>query len=83
MSHQNFDSTTSINNKLFIGANTGLFLSQIQSFNARAITVSPGIVFKSRTVKIGLTLQNYGKIYNSYTDTKEKLPISRVFSLAG
>jgi len=72
-----------MNNKLFIGVNTGLFLSQIQSFNARAITISPGIVFKSQTVKIGLTFQNYGKVFSSYTSTKENLPISRVFSLAG
>lgn len=72
-----------MNNKLFIGVNTGLFLSQIQSFNARAITISPGIVFKSQTAKIGLTFQNYGKVFSSYTSTKENLPISRVFSLAG
>ena len=74
---------TSKNNKILFGLNTGLFFSQIQSFNAKAIIFSPGIIFKLKDLKLGLLLQNYGKVYNSYITTKESLPNSRVISVAG
>ena len=69
--------------KIIIGANTGLFISNIQEYNAKAITLSPAVIFNLRLLKLGLSFHNYGKLYNSYSNNNENLPTARVFSISG
>jgi len=68
--------------KIIVGANSGLFISNIQSYNAKAITLSPAVIFNSRIAKLGLSFHNYGKLYRSYTNNKENLPTVRVVSIS-
>ena len=65
--------------KIIVGVNSGLFISNIQSYNAKAITLS---IFNSRIAKLGLSFHNYGKLYRSYTNNKENLPTVRVVSIS-
>ena len=69
--------------KIIIGANTGLFISNIQAYNAKAITFSPAVIINLRLIKLGVSFHNYGKLYNSYSNKNENLPTARVFSLSG
>ncbi|MEA1881123.1 MAG: hypothetical protein U9N31_01795 [Candidatus Marinimicrobia bacterium] len=68
--------------RLIIGLNGGLFLSQIEKTKAKAVTISPGLIFRSQIANFGLILQNYGKTYDSYGESVERLPTSWVISVA-
>ena len=52
--------------KLIFGLNNGLFLSQIENSNAKALTVSPSLLLHTRRFSIGLTFQNHGLEYKLY-----------------
>ncbi|MDP6201452.1 MAG: hypothetical protein QF616_04375 [Candidatus Marinimicrobia bacterium] len=67
--------------RLVFGVNAGFFLSQIEHTNAKAFTLSPGFVFNSRIGSVGLTLENTGVVFDSYTEIKEKLPSLLVTSI--
>ena len=67
--------------KLIFGLNNGLFLSQIENSNAKALTVSPSLLLHTRRFSIGLTFQNHGRMIDSYEKTIEPLQGSIVFSI--
>ncbi|MBC8346787.1 MAG: hypothetical protein ISR82_04945 [Candidatus Marinimicrobia bacterium] len=68
--------------RFIVGINSGIFLSQIEQVSAKAFTLSPGVVFKSRIGKIGLTIENTGMVYDSYTENNEVLPAFIVSSIS-
>ena len=70
-------------NKIIIGANSGLFISNIQAYSAKAITFSPAIIFNLRLMKLGVSFHNYGKLFYSYSNKNENFPTTRVLSLCG
>jgi len=72
----------SISGRVVIGINGGLFFSSVENVKASALTISPGVVFYSRLGDLGFSLQNYGYVINSYTDTADKLLTSIVASFA-
>ena len=67
--------------KLIFGLNNGLFLSQIENSNAKALTVSPSLLLHTRRFSMGLTFQNHGRMIDSYEKTIEPLRGSIVFSI--
>ena len=68
--------------RFVIGASGGLFISQIEKVKANVFTFSPGVIFYSRLGEIGLSFQNYGFVFDSYTDTEDKIPSFIVTSFA-
>ncbi len=68
--------------RFVVGVSGGLFMSKIEHAKANAFTLSPGIVFNSRMGVMGLSLQNYGSVFDSYTDTGDQLPAAIVVSFA-
>jgi len=68
--------------RFVIGASGGIFISQIENVKANVFTFSPGVIFYSRLGEIGLSLQNYGFVFDSYTDTEDKIPSFIVTSFA-
>ena len=69
-------------NKLIVGFNSGLFLSQIENSNASAITISPSLLLKADKFVAALTLENYGKVIDSYGNSNESMHGSIVFSIS-
>jgi len=69
-------------NKLIFGINSGLFLSQIENSNATAITVSPSLLLKANKFTAGVTLENYGKLIDSYGNSNESMHGSIIFSIS-
>ena len=69
-------------NKLIIGINSGLFLSSIENSNATAITISPSLLLKANKFTAALTLENYGKLIDSYGNSNEPMHGSIIFSIS-
>jgi len=69
-------------NKLIIGINSGLFLSSIENSNATAITFSPSLLLKANKFIAALTLENFGKLIDSYGNSNEAMHGSIVFSIS-
>jgi len=67
--------------KLVLGTNAGIFLSQIDSYNAKLITASPSILLKGNAISLGVSIEKLGRIFESYTNENIKLHPSFVFSL--
>jgi hypothetical protein len=68
--------------RFVIGTSGGFFISQIEKVKANVFTFSPGVIFYSRLGEIGLSFQNYGFVFDSYTDTEDKIPSFIVTSFA-
>ena len=67
--------------KLVLGTNAGIFLSQIDSYNAKLITASPSILLKGNAISLGVSIEKLGRIFESYTNENIKLHPSFIFSL--
>jgi len=64
------------NKNISIGITGGVFLSNLESFNATAITLSAGILYNhpNYDTRLGVSLSNIGIFFNRYTEQKAKLP---------
>ena len=64
------------NRILAYGITTGIFVSQLEKYNAKVLTITPGVLFdlKQLDMKIGLSVQNWGLVLDSYTAASEELP---------
>ena len=60
--------------RFVFGISGGFFMSAIENEKANVFTLSPGIIFHSRIVKTGLSLQNYGTVLKSYSNVSSRLP---------
>jgi len=67
--------------KIIIGLNSGLFLSQLDNTNASLIKISPTAMLKARHFSASLTLDNYNRVLDSYTVHKPKSKPSVIFSI--
>ena len=48
--------------KLIIGVNTGIFLSQIDSYKAKLLTASPALLLKGNEVSLGFSIENLARV---------------------
>ena len=64
------------------GIGGGLFLSNLDSYNAAALVLSAGVIHSldSLDLKLGLSISNMGFYLNRFTDHKDKLPTQINFS---
>ena len=69
-------------NRLNFGIVGGVFLSRLEESTARAITLSPGMVFNLKYFTAGIALLNYGKIIKQFGLVKEKMPSSIITSIS-
>lgn len=62
---------------LKIGATVSYLTSKIQDFTAQAATVDLGAIYTPpfEGLTVGAVLMNLGKVFNGYSDYKDKLPI--------
>ena len=67
--------------KLILGVNTGIFLSQIDSYKAKLLTASPALLLKGNEVSLGFSIENLARVIESYTNDKTKPYPSYVISL--
>ena len=58
--------------KLVLGTNAGIFLSQIDNYNAKLITASPSILLKGNAISLGVSIEKLGRIFESYTNENIK-----------
>lgn len=67
---------------LSFGATGGIFLSNLESYNAAAIVFSTGVLydFAKLNTQLGISLSNFGMFITRYTEQKEKLPTKVILS---
>lgn len=64
------------NGKLGVGLSSGLFISNLESYNAAAFVMSIGGRYDLSNIdmQVGLSWSNLGLYFSRYTDFREKLP---------
>lgn len=64
------------NNNFNIGISTGLFVSNLGSYNTTVLIISGGLLYDYHSIdaQFGLSLTNFGIFISRYTDYKEQLP---------
>ncbi len=64
------------------GVTGGIFLSNLESYNAAAIVFSTGVLYNyaKNDIRIGISLSNFGVFVTRYTEQKEKLPTKIILS---
>ena len=64
------------------GASGGIFLSNLESYNATAIVFSTGAItnYLKYDIQVGISLSNFGMFFTRYTALKEKLPTKVILS---
>jgi hypothetical protein len=69
--------------RLSVGVNAKLISSQLESYNALAVSTDIGATFHdtSRNIVIGIVMKNWGTTLQTYTD-KEKEPLPRELQVA-
>ena len=69
-------------NALTYGLGGGLFLSNLDSYNAAALVLSAGTIynFNGADLRLGLSITNIGLYLNRFTDHRDKLPTQITFS---
>ena len=67
--------------KLILGVNTGIFLSQIDSYKAKLLTASPSITIKGNEVSLGFSIENLARVIESYTNEKPNPTLRMFFAL--
>ena len=70
-------------NNLIYGTGGGLFLSNIDSYNASAAVFSAGVIYDidKPDLRLGLSLTNVGFFLTQYTDHNDRLPTRLTFSI--
>ncbi|NOZ03895.1 MAG: hypothetical protein GXO92_04710 [FCB group bacterium] len=70
--------------KISWGITAGLFLSRLENYQSTALVFTPGILFDIKSVngKLGISLQNLGKVIDRYTRVRERLPTTVVTSVS-
>ena len=66
--------------KIIIGVNSGLFFSQLEKKSASLIKLSPTVLLKAKYFSTSLTIENYSKVLDFYTNYNQLLSPSIVFS---
>lgn len=66
----------SVSGRLSWGYTSGFFISNLEKSRAIVFTFSPGIVVRLQKEwgRIGLRIENLGRVLDAYTNTKETLP---------
>ena len=67
-----------------IGFTVGYFTSQIEAYKSTVLMLTPGIVYTydPLDVRLGISLQNMGRVLKGYTRQKESLPETIVAGIA-
>ncbi len=70
------------NKNLSWGVTSGIFLSNLETYNAAAIVFSTGVLYDyvKRDIRIGISLSNFGTFLTRYTNRKDKLPTKIIIS---
>jgi len=70
------------NNNISFGTTGGIFLSNLESYNATAVVLSAGVLYyyPKHDIRLGISLSNLGIFLARYTEHKDKLPTKIIFS---
>ena len=70
------------NDNISFGATGGIFLSNLDKYNATAIVLSTGMLYDypRYDIRLGISLSNFGMFLTRYTEQKEKLPTKIILS---
>ena len=70
------------NKNIIFGTTGGIFLSNLESYNATAIVVSTGVLYDypKHKMRLGISLSNFGMFLARYTEQKNKLPTKIILS---
>ena len=70
------------NQNISLGVTGGVFLSNLETYNAAAIVFSTGVIYDyvKNDIRIGISLSNFGMFVKRYTGQKEELPTKIIFS---
>jgi len=71
-----------INENISFGVTGGIFVSNLDSYNAAALVFSSGVIYdySKIDIQIGISLSNFGLFVSHYTEQKEKLPTNIILS---
>jgi hypothetical protein len=71
-----------INKNISFGTTGGIFLSNLESYNATAIVISTGLLYDypRYDIRLGISLSNFGTFLTRYTEQKNKLPTKIILS---
>lgn len=64
------------------GLSGGIFLSRLGSYQALALTLTPGLLLQGERTRVGLSLTNLGRVLSDYTTYRERLPVALLASLS-
>ena len=70
------------NNNVSLGITGGIFLSNLESYNATTMVFSTGLLYDypRYDIRLGLSLSNFGMFLARYTEQKDKLPTKIILS---
>ncbi|NHZ86369.1 MAG: hypothetical protein GWP19_10875 [Planctomycetia bacterium] len=70
------------NKNLSWGVTGGIFLSNLETYNAAAIVFSTGVLYDyvKKDIQMGISLSNFGMFLTRYTNQKDKLPTKIIIS---
>jgi hypothetical protein len=70
------------NKDISLGTTGGIFISNLESYNAAAIVFSTGILYNysKLNTQLGISISNFGVFITRYTEKKENLPSKVILS---